>query len=81
MRWQRIAAGVRDLPDVRLLAPVEANEIFLELPEPVIERLIADAFLFYRRSPRLIRLVCRFDGTDDDAEAFIAALRTHVARG
>src|SRR6185312_2631812 len=27
----RIAAGIADLPGVRLLAPVEANEIFLEI--------------------------------------------------
>jgi threonine aldolase len=77
----RIAEGVRNLPDAKLLAPVEANEVFLELPEAVIDRLIADAFLFYRRSPRLIRLVCRFDGSDDDADRFIVALRTHLARG
>ena len=47
----RIAEGVRNLPDAKLLAPVEANEVFLELPEAVIDRLIADAFLFYRRGP------------------------------
>src|SRR5262249_49617857 len=28
----RIAAGLRDWPAARLLAPVEANEIFLEMP-------------------------------------------------
>ena len=28
----RIAAGIEGLPGLRLIAPVEANEIFLELP-------------------------------------------------
>ena len=31
----RIAAGIEGLPGLRLVAPVEANEIFLELPGPV----------------------------------------------
>jgi len=38
----RIAAGVAALPGARLLAPVEANEIFLELPSIVMDALEAD---------------------------------------
>ncbi len=33
----RIAAGLSAIPGVRLLAPVEANEIFLELPSAVMD--------------------------------------------
>src|SRR5260370_2233234 len=37
----RITAGLRDLAGPRLLAPVEANEIFLELPSAAMEALEA----------------------------------------
>lgn len=42
----RLASGVRDLPGATLAAPVEANEVFLEVPEAAIDGLIADGFLF-----------------------------------
>jgi len=75
----RIAAGIGDIPGVKLLAPVEANEIFLELPEGVMDRLEADGFQFYRRSATLARFVCRFDLTDGEADALVVALKRHCA--
>ena len=48
----RIATGLHDLPGARLLAPVEANEIFLELPGAITNALEADGFQFYRRTDR-----------------------------
>jgi hypothetical protein len=51
----RIAAGLRDLPGARLLAPVEVNEIFLELPSTTMDALETDGFQFYRRSRSLAR--------------------------
>jgi threonine aldolase len=71
----RIAAGIGDLPGLRLVAPVEANEIFLEIPSPVMDALEHDGFQFYRRSATLARFVCRFDVTGDEADALVASLR------
>jgi len=75
----RIAAGLSEIPSVRLLAPVEANEIFLELPSAAMDALQADGFQFYRRSQSLARFVCRFDTTEAEADALLAALRRHLA--
>jgi threonine aldolase len=75
----RIAAGLADIPDVRLLAPVEVNELFLELPDAVIDALETGGFGFYRRSTTLARFVCRFDATETEADALLAALRRHMA--
>ena len=75
----RIAAGLRDITAARLLAPVEANEIFLELPGAAMDALEADGFQFYRRSHSLARFVCRFDATAAEADALVAALRRHLA--
>ncbi|MGH7043316.1 MAG: threonine aldolase family protein [Acetobacteraceae bacterium] len=71
----RLAANIKNIPDVKLVAPVEANELFLDLPERKIESLIQNGVQFLRRGPRLIRLVCRFDGSEEDVDQFIALLR------
>jgi threonine aldolase len=73
----RIAAGIVGTPGLKLLAPVEANEIFLEMPSEVMDGLERDGFQFYRRSATLARFVCRFDLTADEADALVAALRRH----
>jgi len=74
----RIASGLRDIPAARLLAPIEANEIFLELPDGTMDALERDGFQFYRRSATLARFVCRFDTTEAEADALIAALRRNL---
>ncbi len=86
----RIAAGVEEgtprsgtsrgtpMAGIRLIAPVEANEIFLELPAALMDALEAEGFLFYRRGPRLARFVCRSDATEEEADALLAALRRHL---
>jgi threonine aldolase len=75
----RIAAGVGNLPGLRLVAPVEANEIFLEIPTAVMDALERDGFQFYRRSATLARFVCRFDTIDAETDALVASLRRHCA--
>jgi threonine aldolase len=74
----RLAAALADMPGVRLLAPIEANEIFLELPDGTMDALEGDGFQFYRRSRTLARFVCRFDTTDAEADALVAALQRHL---
>ena len=76
----RIAGGIAGLPGLRLVAPVEVNEIFLELPgAATMDALERDGFQFYRRSTTLARFVCRFDTAESEADALIAALRRHCA--
>jgi threonine aldolase len=77
----RIAERLPDLPGVRLAAPVEANEIFLEIPAAVQNALEAEGFGFYRRSAALARFVCRFDATEAEADALTAALARALAAG
>jgi threonine aldolase len=75
----RIAAALTEIPSIILLAPVEANEIFLELPDGTMDALERDGFQFYRRSLTLARFVCRFDTTEAEADALAAALRRHLS--
>jgi len=49
--------------------PVEANEIFIQLPEAVIEGLVADGFQFYRWEGEhltTLRLVTAFNTRKED---------------
>jgi threonine aldolase len=75
----RIAAGIAAVPGLKLLAPVEANELFLDLPPGVMDALEADGFQFYRRSATLARFVCRFDVTEAETGALVASLKRHCA--
>ncbi len=61
---RRLAEGLARLPGTSLLHPVEANEVFVALPKPVIAGLEEAGFKFYRwveEGPNVIRLVTAFD--------------------
>jgi threonine aldolase len=60
---------------------VEANEVFVNLPETAIRGLMADGFQFYRwlgEDQTLIRLVSAFNTKESDVAAFIAAAERHA---
>jgi threonine aldolase len=71
----RLARAVVELPGVSLIAPVEANLLFLSMPPAVIDALVAEGVRVGRRSETVIRLVTRFDGKEEDIDRFIAIAR------
>ena len=78
----RLAAGLEAVPGASLAYPVEANEVFPVLPEPVIEGLFADGFEFLRwpgGESTMLRLVTAYNTKADDVDAFIASARRHAA--
>jgi threonine aldolase len=73
----RLAEGLAALPSARLRYPVEANEVFVELPEAAIGALVAAGFAFHRWRSAVstcLRLVTAFDTRAADVDAFIAAM-------
>ncbi|MFQ5783340.1 MAG: threonine aldolase family protein [Alphaproteobacteria bacterium] len=68
------AEGLPAIPGAALLFPVQANEVFVRLPEPVIDGLLADGFAFHRwpddRSSA-VRLVTAFNTREEDVRAFL----------
>ncbi len=72
---RRLADGLTDTPGVSLRHPVEANEVFAEMPEGMITRLHARGFQFHRWTGNSVRLVTAFSTAAADVEAFIAAAR------
>ncbi len=70
-----IARRLVPLAGVSLVAPVQANELFVELPSAqALESLQGDGFLFQRRGPRLARFVCRWDSSETECAALVAAI-------
>ncbi len=79
----RLTAGIDGIEGARILHPVQANEIFVSLPETIIKGLEGDGFEFYRwegDASTTIRLVCAFNTEAGDVDAFAEAARRH-ARG
>ena len=72
---QRLARGLGQLAGSRLRHPVEANEIFIELPEPVIAGLLEQGFKFYRWDGSCIRLVTAWNTEENSVDAMIEAAR------
>jgi threonine aldolase len=74
----RIGRGLGGIHGVSLLHPVEANELFVLMPEPAIAALEAAGFLFYRwpaAEGPCIRLVTAFDTEAGAADGLAAAIR------
>ncbi len=75
---RRLADGLGKIDDVRLLHPVDINEVFLEMPLAVFERLRRTGFGFYPIQPTgketgVLRLVTSFDTSADDIERLLTA--------
>lgn len=71
---QRLVGGLKSIPGVQLLHPVEANEIFIRLPLEIVAGLRKAGFDFYDwpgAAPGTIRLVTSFATEAKDVEAFI----------
>ncbi len=80
----RLGSGLARQKAARLRHPVEANEVFVELPERVIRALDAQGFRFYRwggAEATCLRLVASFATREDEVDRFIAAAETLLAQG
>ncbi len=74
----RLADGLQEIEGVRLLHPVDVNEIFLEMPLAVFERLKATDFGFYPIQPTgketgAVRLVTSFNTSPGDIDRLLTA--------
>lgn len=77
----KLAEGLASLPEVKLCYPVEANEIFIELPTHVIQGLLDDGFQFYRwegEASTTIRLVTAFNTKVEFVMALVEAVKRYL---
>jgi threonine aldolase len=83
----RLAAGLGAIPDVRLVQPVEANELFVAMPQPLIAALSAQGFAFHRwlsppgEAAPVVRMVTSFATRPEEVDSLVAAAARHVGQG
>lgn len=76
----RLATGLEGIPGVHLSHPVQSNGVFAKLPRVAEEQLHARGWHFYTGviTPDESRLMCSWDTTPEDVDAFVADLREIV---
>ncbi|MCG8441617.1 MAG: beta-eliminating lyase-related protein [Caulobacterales bacterium] len=74
-RARRLADGLAALPGVEIVHPVEGNEVFARLPEPLAHALRADGAAFYPWPDGSSRFVCAWSTHERDVDAALAAAR------
>ncbi|GAB1538231.1 low specificity L-threonine aldolase [Scytonema sp. NUACC21] len=73
---RNLAQKLTTLPGITLCHPVEANEIFVQMPEQIIVGLLNEGFKFYRwdgEDSTIVRLVTAFNTTEEAIAAFFNA--------
>lgn len=76
---KRLSEGLVQVPGVRMMEPVEINQLFVEMPERVIAGLEADGIGLGRRDGG-VRMVAAWSTTDEEVDHIIARAKAHGAR-
>lgn len=77
----RLSTGLSQLQNVELLHRVDANEVFVSMPEAMRSALTSEGFGFYDRGGGHVRMVTAFNTRAEDIDAFIASAARAQERG
>ena len=76
---RRLAGAIENLPGVKLIAPVEANGVFVDLPVRVIEAVRAKGWRFYNFVGATgVRFMCAWDTPLEAVDRFAADIAQAV---
>ncbi len=77
----RLESSVRELPGVQVTQKTQANAVFAVLPAGVTAAL-QDRFHFYTwdQTSGEVRWMCAWDTTEEDVDAFVAAIAEELSR-
>ncbi len=76
-----LEAGIKDVSQVRILYPVEANSVFLQLPDPVSTGLQSRGWFFHNFAGNAgARFMCSWDTTESDVDALAKDIRELASR-
>jgi threonine aldolase len=76
---RRFAEAAAAIPGVRLAQPVEANSVFLEAPEEILNQLRARGWSFYTFIGGAARFMFAWDSNAERVDALIRDLRECAA--
>lgn len=81
-RASQLAAELREIDGVEIIAPTEANAVFVELPPHVLKGLRERRWHFYTFiGDGGVRFMCSWNTTEADVEALVSAIREISAAG
>jgi threonine aldolase len=76
---RRLHEQLRQIDEIRILFPVEANAVFAELPPYLIHALRQQGWLFYTFIGQGgCRLMCAWDVTEADVDRLVEDMRHHL---
>ena len=73
----RLNAGLQKIPGVKICYPVQSNTVFAKIPKSAEEKLRQRGWQFYTGviTTEESRLMCSWDTTAEDVDAFVVDLR------
>jgi len=75
-----LAAELKKIPSLRVLFPVEANAVFVEMPAEYINEVLRRGWVFYNFiAAGGARLMCSWDTTEADVMALVTDIKEVVA--
>jgi threonine aldolase len=78
---RRLEKSMRELPEVKILFPSQANSVFVELPTDIIDAMHQRGWMFYNFIGQGgCRLMCAWDTTEQDVDNFVADLKSLLKR-
>lgn len=73
---ERLETGLRQLPQIKIAHPRQTNSVFAQMPAPVVKGMHDLGWKFYTHvSPGDARLMCSWDITEADVDAFVADVK------
>jgi len=73
---KRLHDGLKEIPEVKILFPTQANAVFAELAPYVIHALREEGWKFYTFIGQGgCRLMCAWDTNEEDVDRFVADLK------
>ena len=74
-----LEAGLRRIPQVKVVWKVEANGVFAQIPRHAVQK-IKDRYFFYMwiEEECIVRWMCSFDTTEEDVKEFVKVVEEAV---
>jgi threonine aldolase len=67
-----LAEKIKDIPDLEIVYPVEANGVFVKLPRELVDKLQAKhSFYIWSEAEPIVRWMCSFDTCEKEIEDFV----------
>jgi threonine aldolase len=77
---RRLETALRQIPGIEIAYPVQSNAVFARIPEPIVEAVHQRGWRFYTHVGgwEESRLMCSWDTTPEDVDAFAGDLKQAV---